>query len=173
MSALIRLVFFSIFASLVVALYGEDIIRSAHDEAAGAGKSASNQIFSENKIVNSVQIPLQPDGHYWINVGVNHADISFVVDTGASIVTLSYQDAMKLNIPYFENDFNVTVNTAAGQTKMAAVALDSVCIGSIELYDVNALVAQEGLLSVSLLGMNFLNRLDRFEFRDQRLILEQ
>ncbi len=173
MSALIRLVFFSIFASLCVSLYGEDIIRLAQDQVAPVKGSAANQLSPENKIVNSVQISLQRDGHYWINVGVNHADISFIVDTGASIVTLSHQDAMKLNIPYFENDYNVTVNTAAGQTKMAAVKLDNLRIGSIELYDVDALVAQEGLLSVSLLGMNFLNRLDRFEFRDQKLILEQ
>lgn len=173
MNAIFKLVFFGISASLFVSFYGDEIVRLAGNEVQWAQEPASKELKSSNNIVNSVQIPLQRDGHYWANAGVNHTSIEFIVDTGASNVTLSYQDAMKLNIPYLEDDFDIVVNTAAGQTKMAAIKLDVVRIGAIELYEVKALVAKEGMLSVSLLGMNFLNRLDRFEFRDRRLILEQ
>ncbi len=173
MGALLKLVFFGIFASLIVAVYGDEIVRIISNEATFARQSAPKKLNTSNNIVNSVQITRQRDGHYWAEAGVNHSKISFIVDTGASILTLSYDDAKKLNLPYFEGDFNVVVNTAAGQTKMAAIRLDCVRVGSIELYDVEALIAQDGMLSVSLLGMNYLNRLDRFEFRDQRLILEQ
>lgn len=173
MGALIKIVFFGIFASLLVALYGDEIVHIVSNEATLARQSTPKQIHASNNIVNTVQIPRQRDGHYWAEVGINHSNVSFIVDTGASILTLSYIDAKKLNIPYFENDYNVVVNTAAGQTRMAPVRLDSVRIGSIEIYDVDALIARDGELAVSLLGMNYLNRLDRFEFRDQRLILEQ
>ncbi|HRW28750.1 MAG TPA: TIGR02281 family clan AA aspartic protease, partial [Emcibacteraceae bacterium] len=78
-----------------------------------------------------------------------------------------------LNLNLHESDYTIPVNTAAGQTTMAPVTLDVVSVGVIELYDVKAFVARDGMLSVSLLGMNYLNRLDRFSFKDQRLILEQ
>lgn len=173
MGIITKLVFISIFASLVVAFYGDEIVRVVDNESSLAKEAIPREVTYAANIVNSVQIPQQRDGHYWLDAGVNHTDVTFIVDTGASNVTLSFNDAKGLGLPYFENDFNVLVNTAAGQTEMASVTLDSVRIGNIELYDVDALIAKDGMLSVSLLGMNFLNRLTRFEFSDQRLILEQ
>ena len=65
------------------------------------------------------------------------------------------------------------MNTAGGETKMAEINIDRISYGVIDIYNVDALVAREGMLSVSLLGMNFLNRLDRFQFNDGKLLLEQ
>jgi aspartyl protease family protein len=104
---------------------------------------------------------------------VSNNPIAFIVDTGASVVTLSHQDAENLNLYLSDFDYNITVRTAAGLTTMAEINLDRVTIGVIELYNVKAFVAREGMLSVSLLGMNFLNRLDRFEFQDGQLVMEQ
>ena len=173
MSTMIKLVFFSILAALIVSFYGDDIVRVLSNEANLVENAAPRELTRNKSIANNVVIPQRRDGHYWTDATINHAKLSLIVDTGASVVTLSYRDAKKLGIPYFDSDFSIPVNTAGGQTKMAPVRLERVTIGSIELYDVDALIAQDGLLSVSLLGMNFLNRLDRFEFDDQRLILEQ
>ena len=115
---------------------------------------------------------MQRDGHYWVDVNVNGNETRFVVDTGATFIVLSDNDARNLDIPYFENDYSVVVNTASGQTTMAEVTLDVVSVGAIELYGVKAYIARPGMLSVSLLGMNFLSRLDRFEFSNEKLILE-
>ncbi len=172
MSALIKFVFFSIFASVMIAFYGDDIVRLIGNEAKLTRHAAPKELNAADNIANSVQVSRRQDGHYWAEAGVNHSRINFIVDTGASVVILSNNDAKALGFNLFANDYVVPVNTAGGQTRMAPVRLDRVSVGPIELYAVDALVAQDGMLSVSLLGMNFLNRLDRFEFSEQRLILE-
>ncbi len=172
MSALIKLVFLSILATLAFAFYGDDLVRIIGNEAKLTQHAAPKELSASHNLVNSVQIPRQRDGHYWADVGVNHSNVSFIVDTGASVVTLSYEDAKKLGIPYFENDFNVPVNTAGGRTTMAIIELDVINVDAIELYNVKAFVARKGMLNVSLLGMNFLNRMERFEFSNQKLIIE-
>ena len=173
MGFLIKTVFFCALATLLVSFYGNDLVRLVSNEAKLARDAGPEQLRPDANMVHSLQIPVNRDGHYWLDMDVNNNDVHFVVDTGASYVTLSHQDAQKLDLRIFENDYDVVVNTAAGQTTMAEVNLDVVAVGVIELYDVKAFVAREGMLSVSLLGMNYLSRLDRFEFQDQKLILEQ
>lgn len=158
--------------------FGEDIIRYSTNQfrlTENAGSTAKNPtaMTSVPNLVHTMTIPIQRDGHYWIRTDINNNPVSFIVDTGASIVTLSHEDAKALNLYLNENDYNITVRTAAGMTSMAEVTIDVLSIGVIELYDVKALIAREGMLSVSLLGMNFLNRLERFEFKNSQLIIEQ
>ena len=153
--------------------YGDQITMLIdHNIKAKEGRNASN-VTSTSNVVNSMEVQRSGDGHYWLDMNVNSQNIHFIVDTGASYITLSQQDAQNLNLNLHESDYTIPVNTAAGQTTMAPVTLDVVSVGVIELYDVKAFVARDGMLSVSLLGMNYLNRLDRFSFKDQRLILEQ
>ena len=150
--------------------FAEDVLRyTANEQRSTERKSEDNT----GNLVHSIEIPRQRDGHYWVNMDVSNNPIAFIVDTGASVVTLSHQDAENLNLYLSDFDYNITVRTAAGLTTMAEINLDRVTIGVIELYNVKAFVAREGMLSVSLLGMNFLNRLDRFEFQDGQLVMEQ
>ncbi len=172
MRFLTKIFFFALFASVCFAYYGDDLVRVVQNNVRLAQDSAPAEIRNAANIVHTLEIPMHEDGHYWTEANVNGGSTRFVVDTGASIITLSYDDAKKLNLPYFENDFDVVVNTAGGQTLMAEVTLDVVSVGVIELYNVKALVAQEGMLPVSLLGMNFLNQMRRFEFSNGNLIVE-
>ncbi len=136
MGKLIKLVIFGIFASICVSYYGDDIIRVIQNNARLAGDAAPKQIASNANIAHTIQIEMQRDGHYWLDANINGNDVRFVVDTGASYITLSYNDAKKLGTPIFENDFNIVVNTAAGQTTMAEIDLDVIDVGAIELYNV-------------------------------------
>ncbi|MCP5382340.1 MAG: TIGR02281 family clan AA aspartic protease [Kordiimonadaceae bacterium] len=173
MNLALKLVFFCGIAGTLVINYGDQITTMIdHHVRATEGRNASRETSTAN-VVNSMEVQRSGDGHYWLDMNVNSQNIHFIVDTGASYITLSLQDAQNLNLNLHESDFTIPVNTAAGQTTMAAVTLDVVSVGVIELYDVKAFVAREGMLSVSLLGMNYLNRLDRFSFKDQKLILEQ
>lgn len=163
---------------LLFLAFGEEIIRYSTNQTRltqDAGPEALNSasLNSVPNLVHTMTIDVQSDGHYWIKTNINNNPVSFIVDTGASLVTLSHQDAKALNLYLNENDYNVTVRTAAGMTSMAEVTIDVISMGVIELYDVKALIAREGMLSVSLLGMNFLNRLERFEFKNSQLIIEQ
>lgn len=173
MGFLIKGIFYCAILALLVAFFGDDITRVVGNQLRLSQGAASNQAGNHANLVHTLSIPIKNDGHYWVDMSVNNRDVRFIVDTGATNVTLSHTDAQKLNLHLFDNDYNIPVNTAAGRTTMAEVRLDTVSIGVIELYDVHALVAREGMLSVSLLGMDYLNRLDRFEFRNQTLIIEQ
>ena len=110
------------------------------------------------------------DGHYWAEAEVNGRQIRFLVDTGASAVALTLNDARRLGIQTDQLDYSQTVLTAAGQTRAAAVQLGAVSIAGARVEDVDALVIAEGL-DTSLLGMSYLGRLSRFEATPTTLVL--
>lgn len=122
-----------------------------------------------------VRIPAGADGHYWTQAEINGSRIRpAVVDTGASTVVLTYEDAATAGVFPLPADFKVPVRTANGIGRMAPTRLDRVQIGEIVVESVDALVADRGALATSLLGMNFLSRLrGGFEASGGALILRR
>ncbi|MFZ5931675.1 MAG: TIGR02281 family clan AA aspartic protease [Pseudomonadota bacterium] len=110
-------------------------------------------------------------GHFLADAAVNGTHVRFLVDTGASIVGLSAFDAQRLGFDLKKLNFDMTVSTANGNTKAARVTLKELSIGSISRKNVQALVARDGELEQSLLGMSFLNSIGSFEMGDGVLIL--
>ncbi|HEY2752984.1 TIGR02281 family clan AA aspartic protease [Phenylobacterium sp.] len=110
------------------------------------------------------------DGQYWAHGEVNGADVRFLVDTGASAVALTPEDARKLGFDLSSLNFGYRVVTAGGSTRAAAVKLASVTVAGARLDDVDALVIEKGL-DTSLLGMSYLGRLASFQATRQALIL--
>lgn len=109
-------------------------------------------------------------GQYWVDGDVNGAIVPFLVDTGASQVALRLQDATAAGVRERDLVYSVTVQTANGETRAAPVRLRALQVGPITLRDVDALVVRDGL-SVSLLGMSFLGRLQKFEAGRDRMTL--
>jgi len=112
-----------------------------------------------------------PDGHFRVRAEVEGTEVTFLVDTGASNIVLSSEDARRVGLDpaperYFERYY-----TANGVIMAAPVLLDSVRIGSIRTEGVRASVTQSEL-GVSLLGMSFLRELSSFRIEGDRLILE-
>lgn len=118
-----------------------------------------------------IQIPRSRDGHYWVDLSIQGSSVRFMVDTGASQTTLSYKAAQDIGFMSDDLIYDQPVRTANGVTRMANITLNNMSLGSIELYEVPVIVAGRGQMSVSLLGMSFLNRLKSFEFREGQLIL--
>ena len=112
-------------------------------------------------------------GHFTVTADVRGRTVDMMVDTGATTVTLTNDDARRLGLVPRLADYTVPVATANGIARAASVRIDELRIGSIRVRDVKALVAPAGALAQSLLGMSFINRLSRFELRAGRLILEQ
>jgi aspartyl protease family protein len=96
-----------------------------------------------------------------------------MVDTGATIVALSFETAEDLGITVRDKDFNKAARTANGVSKVAHVNLEEITIGEITVKNIKAIVVEPGKLDVNLLGMNFLSKLSRFEYRGKKLILVQ
>lgn len=111
------------------------------------------------------------DGHYRAEAKVNGVNLLMLVDTGASMVLIPFEEAHKLGINRDRLEFSLPVTTANGQSHVARVRLSSIKIGPIAVFDVEAAVARPGMLKTGLLGMSFLDRLDETSFRHGRLTL--
>lgn len=118
----------------------------------------------------AAQIARSPDGHYWAQADIEGRAVRMLVDTGASVVALTREDALRLGLRLTPADFTHTVETASGPVMAAAIELDHVAVAGARVEKVRALVVQEGLPH-SLLGMSYLGRLSAFEARPAGLTL--
>ncbi len=121
--------------------------------------------------LTEVRIRKRLDGHFTAKVKVNGTPISMIVDTGATSIVLTPEDAKKAGIDVSSLTYRVPVLTANGRTVAARVRLKEVAIGPLDRNKVDALVAQPGALTQSLLGMSFLSRLRSYEFSGDFLTL--
>ena len=112
-------------------------------------------------------------GHFSIEGAVNGRRIGFMVDTGASLIALTERDASRLGYHPTPRDYIGQVRTANGIARAAPVKLDMVEIGGVMVRNVDAIVMPDAALSENLLGLSFLSRLRRFEYREGRLVLEE
>ncbi len=126
-------------------------------------------------VEGSRSVVVSPDGrgHFQVDARVDGQRLSFMVDTGASVVALSSRDAAMLGIYPAPSAFTVEVRTANGTVRAAPTLLDAVEVGDLVVHNVAALVLPDQTLSDNLLGLSFLSRLRRFEYSEGRLVLEQ
>lgn len=119
---------------------------------------------------NQVSIFRSDNGHFWVNGLVNNQSVRFLVDTGASSIVLSSEDAKAAGIELSQLRFNVPVSTANGTTTAARARISSLEVGDIQRSNFPVMVAQSGNLEDSLLGMRFIDTLRGFEIRGDRMI---
>jgi aspartyl protease family protein len=141
-------------------------------------RDAGDRVLSElvpgraaSRGVRTVEIARGRSGDFQIAASVNGARSNMVLDTGASAVVLTQESAKAAGLPLEVLNYNVTVDTANGRTRAAAVTLDRVAVGNIVERSVPALIAQPGQLRTNLLGMSFLNRLESWEVRGDKLVM--
>jgi aspartyl protease family protein len=104
-------------------------------------------------------VTLAPDsrGHFITDAQVNGGHMRFLVDTGATMVRISRQDAQRLGIDYTKGEQGYSIVADGRRVQSWRVKLDSISVGSIVLYNVDATVG-EGDVGYGLLGMSFLSR---------------
>lgn len=120
---------------------------------------------------DAVVVMRSNDGHFGVRAEVDGESMALLVDTGATFVTLTRNDALDIGINPAKQAFNVPIRTANGVTRAASVTVNRIAIGSIERRGVRALVAPAGTLDESLLGLSFLNTLSGYTISGDRLIL--
>ncbi|WP_350333678.1 retropepsin-like aspartic protease family protein [Coralliovum pocilloporae] len=111
------------------------------------------------------------DGQFHVDTRVDGVPVSMLVDTGASSVVLSYEDAEAIGIDMDRLVFSLPVATANGRAEAAITRIGHLAIGPIGRYRIDALVAKQGALGTSLLGMSFLSQLSGWEVEGDRLTL--
>ncbi len=110
--------------------------------------------------VDEVQVWRNPQGMYTTVGTVNGMPVSFMVDTGATVVTLNSGQARRLGIDYRASGTQAAVTTASGVEPAWAVTLDKVRVGELELRNVAAVVLEGEQPAITLLGMSYLGRLE-------------
>ncbi|MCK0209799.1 TIGR02281 family clan AA aspartic protease [Starkeya koreensis] len=120
----------------------------------------------------AVEVARARDGDFNVQVEINGTRLPMLVDTGASSVVLTPEDAVAVGLPLEFLRYDIPIDTANGRGRAAAVVLERIEIaGSITERDVPALIASPGTLKHSLLGMSFLSRLASFEIRGEKLVM--
>lgn len=118
-----------------------------------------------------VTVAADSRGHFLVHPSVNGRRIRMMIDTGASVVALTHDDARTLGVLPGKNDYTRPVSTANGVVSVATVKLPELRVGDVVIRNVEAVVMPEGRLSTSLLGMSFLKKLRSFEIAGGRLTL--
>lgn len=119
----------------------------------------------------NVEVVRGHSGDFAVAAHINGTRIPMVLDTGASSVLLTQEAAKAAGLPIEVLNYTVNIDTANGRTRAAAVTIDRLAVGGLTERSVPALVAQPGQLKNNLLGMSFLNRLQSWEVRGDRLRL--
>jgi len=126
----------------------------------GASYRVSGGPAGSGPLGQSVSIAADTQGHFLVTGSLNDAaTVRFLVDTGASVISISVDDAKRADINYTAGE-RAYSQTASGIAPIYRVKLDSVRIGDIVLYNVDAAVHTSGRLPIALLGMSFLNRME-------------
>jgi aspartyl protease family protein len=159
-----------------VALFAPDYLA----RIAGDGGRAAVVVPAESEAARTgadhggtVRLSADRNGHYFTDVEINSRRLDVLVDTGATLVALRYEDARALGLVFPGDKFDVGVRTANGNGRARRVQLRSISVGTITVRDVEALVLEQGALGANLLGMSFLRRLSRFEVQRGKLELER
>jgi aspartyl protease family protein len=122
-------------------------------------------------VAGSAALQRSDDGHWHAESHVNGRSMTLMVDTGATLVALTQEDARRAVIDVRRLRYDREVRTASGTARAALVQLERLQVGTVRLRKVDAMVIERGL-TTSLLGQSFLNRLDAFQVRGQLLRLQ-
>jgi aspartyl protease family protein len=131
------------------------------------------QTVAPRQQINSegiITVPRSPDGHYYLTLDINGVPIPFVIDTGASQVVLSQQDAARVGINPQELRYLGQASTANGTVTTATVTLYSVALAGVTESNVRAVV-NGGPMDGSLLGMTYLNAFSAIRIEGSEMVL--
>ena len=155
---------------MAASVYSADVIMkssASHQANDRTAKQAPQKPADTRTVVLNSE-----NGHFAAEGRVDGRPIAFMVDTGASQITLRASDADRLGYRPREQDYVIRISTANGEGRAAGIEISRVEVGEIMVRDVPALVVPDSALSVNLLGMSFLSRVHWSHERGQ-LVLEQ
>jgi aspartyl protease family protein len=138
-----------------------------------AARQSANAVEPGSAASDSVIVPRDGHGHFRTEGRIDGRRLNFLIDTGASVIALTADDAASLGLHPGDSEYRIMLKTANGVVRAAPATLGMVEIGGIIVRDVTAVVMPDGALSENLLGMSFLSRLRHFAYSEGKMVLEQ
>lgn len=118
---------------------------------------------------NAVTLDRSSDGHFYADVEINGTPVRMLVDTGASVIALSREDARSAGIATSIGMHDVIGEGADGAVRGEVIRIDRLRLGDTSAEDVDAVVLNAG--GMSLLGQDFLRRFQSVEIKEDRMLL--
>lgn len=146
-----------------------DVAAAAMTVEMPTAKAASGMVYFGPPLTpQGSEVRRAADGLFYVMAIVNGAPVKFLVDTGATIVVLTPEDARRAGVAPAEAHYSSSAETANGRTAMARVTLNEMIVGNKHTQAIDAAVVQ-GDLPVSLLGQNWLAQLNSITISGDRL----
>lgn len=123
----------------------------------------------EQLIPDQIVLSREGDGHFYADIEVNHASLRFLVDTGATTVALTGEDARAIGLIWTEDELQPIARGASGPVYGKQVVIERMQVGNVQANNVPAAIVPKGL-DVSLLGQTFLARIGSVNIRDNKMI---
>ncbi|MGI9413512.1 MAG: retropepsin-like aspartic protease family protein [Hyphomicrobiales bacterium] len=134
--------------------------------------AAQDESYDRETDRRTVAIRANQGGQFDVDTLINGTHVSMIADTGATLVTLTHEDARRIGIDVNGLDYTVKLRTANGITHGALIDVDEIEVGGILVRQVPVIVSQPDVLHRSLLGMSYLRQV-KAEFADDQLILRE
>jgi len=115
-----------------------------------------------------IVLPAGSGGHFTTLGAINGRSVTFLLDTGATTVALSAADAIRIGLDY-KKGAPIQISTANGVAAGYRLKLNSVRVGDVEVYEVDAVVSEQPMPFV-LLGNSFINRFSMQREGDQMVL---
>ena len=142
------------------------------EQMARASDSISHMLRNRSlSTTHAVEIPRSQGGEYALRAKINGVTAPMVIDTGATSVVLTWETAKAIGLPIEMLEYNVDLETAGGHTKAARLTIQRLAVGKLVEKSVPALVVPRGQMKTNLLGMSFLDRLESWGVRAEKLML--
>ena len=145
-----------------------------HEPADQAGETLVLGAMQENQGSgwgHEIALQREHDGHFYADVVVDGVPSRMLVDTGASVIALTGEDALAMGLYWNEADVAAVAQGASGPVYGINTSLPRMRLGDFEAQDVRAVIIPEGL-GISLLGQSFLETIDNVRIADDRMVLE-
>ena len=133
-----------------------------------SGQTTSFQQSQDGAII----IPKEIDGHFHLTLTINDRPIDFLVDTGASDIVLTREDAARVGFDPNRLDYWGMANTANGTVRLATIRLETIRLGEFIDKNIRASV-NKAPMEKSLLGMRYLSKFSAIEISNDQMILKR